>query len=987
MNRHSTPDDDDDDARANPIARRSHSSSRAMPPRRADGRARRTDDVGGAATAATATATDERCASSSSSSVQSAKIAQLTRVVYTLHAACEDARDERDDAERAHARALALTRYEASNAIVREVQAREDVERRRAVEALAHRARTRAMVIVSTDDAEARVRCELERAQKAYAMRDAEREALSARVVREMREECQRAREATERAREEALRVETETRMRVVESARATEARLMRDVEFERDERARLEREFEHDLAELRATCATEIEKVNAASAARDDAARRLVDDKDAEMRAMRDDVDRMLTDERTKAHDKYERQRVAYEFLEKTLGEAESELHATRVAHVSARDALDALHIDHASRGDALDALRITASAHETRIRELTGEVERLTALSTDAAEKLSQAQDAYVASIKERSELTRVIDDMRVERDAHDRAHAVQIDALNACVHTTRDELGESESARRREELERKRAMEAQQSTYEREREELSASYEARLKAMEVECAARHSHILDTHAERVRAIEAERASEVESVERSWAKRETLWRDERGVLQSEIESANARVLEAKHVSEAAQIRVRTLETELERTTSAFRVKELALKDDARESKIALQSVEALVHKMENELGERAMEYETRRLDAERMSREEIERLNAIWERKTAENVECALKELQRTHESAMERLTAELTARARADCTRAVANVSDAYQAVERELREELSSAKREHDEQTIERTARYEKDVADLRADFERRVSSMSASHANGIETLSTSHAERLELMHEDHERHLKRAMSEAVRLAVGEVEAQHATRLEELAEKSRLDRASDLKRAHDEHAKELEYLEREYETKLESCMTVSTALELERESLRDQVRRAREEVAAEALERSMENEKSREALAAAVYAHESDVSSIKSEHKKTIMRMQSSSEAATRAANDALSASRAETSKWRAMYENREARPEDLKRIENLESELALTTERLERSAAHRRTLQTELLGRAREFEVTPAARRAQAAYGTR
>ena len=110
------------------------------------------------------------------------------------------------------------------------------------------------------------------------------------------------------------------------------------------------------------------------------------------------------------------------------------------------------------------------------------------------------------------------------------------------------------------------------------------------------------------------------------------------------------------------------------------------------------------------------------------------------------------------------------------------------------------------------------------------------------------------------------------------------------------------------------------------------------------------------------------------------------------MRKEHKTTIARMQDVNESAAKVANEALSASRAEISKWRAMYEKREPRPEDVRRIKDLETELREANERLERSAQHRRTLQSELLGRAGEFDSAGAVRkrgglslkRAHAAY---
>jgi chromosome segregation ATPase len=160
------------------------------------------------------------------------------------------------------------------------------------------------------------------------------------------------------------------------------------------------------------------------------------------------------------------------------------------------------------------------------------------------------------------------------------------------------------------------------------------------------------------------------------------------------------------------------------------------------------------------------------------------------------------------------------------------------------------------------------------------------------------------------------------------------------------------------------------------------------VSAALELERETLRGQLRRVREEFCALEMQRATENDRSKEAAAAAAYAHESEIETLRKEHKSVVARMQDVNESAARTANEALATSNAETAKWRAMYDKRESRPEDLRRIKELQNDLQETTARLERSVAHRRTLQSELMGRAAEFDA-PSARgagvaRARAAY---
>ena len=110
---------------------------------------------------------------------------------------------------------------------------------------------------------------------------------------------------------------------------------------------------------------------------------------------------------------------------------------------------------------------------------------------------------------------------------------------------------------------------------------------------------------------------------------------------------------------------------------------------------------------------------------------------------------------------------------------------------------------------------------------------------------------------------------------------------------------------------------------------------------------------------------------SDRSKEAAAATAHAHENEIETLRKEHKSVVARMQDVNESAARTANEALAASNAETAKWRAMYDKRESRPEDLRRIKELQNDLHETATRLERSVAHRRTLQSELMGRAAEL----------------
>ena len=925
---------------------------------------------------------------SSDVAAASRKIARLTEVVCELHTACDAHEREKASALESFARDIALTRYEASNAIYREASARERAEDD-ARGALARSAVADAMRLCANEERRevtAAMKSRLRLAAKEFRTRDENREAQTKVRIATVKAACERDREATERAREEALRAEMEARMRIVENARAVEEELMNDLRFERNERGQMEKEFAREIEALRAAHAAEMEKVNAEAEARVERVKKEMCDKTIELERVQKDHKDSLDRERALAREKYDRQRSAYEFVEKSLAETASELECTQRAHETCRRSLDELSASANEHEKTVIGLRTELTNKTATIGDMRARLDRLIASEIDLARKLSESQEAYATSIEERTKLRENIETEQQSQAAMSTAHAEHVHELEETIYDLRATIRRNESvvelATRDGEERLKKLLsdlEERNEKAESETNELVNSYEARIKAMEVEHSANHARALAEFAERADVAESRHEEAISALNAAWLRKENEWKDEKLRLESSLECATSRESKANDVVETYEARHQTLSAEMERIKSSAEAKETHLVDQIRDSKLALNAVEALTHKLEKKMSERELEYESERSFADQKLRDEINRTNALWERKTKENVQIAIEESHRTHESAMERLMTEMEMKAKGDVARAVANVSEAYHANERELREEIDDINRQHAKQL--ETMAFERDraVSELQADCNHRLESLSATHVCEIERLTASHRERVEMMDEEHAKRLKHSMAEAVRLAVREVEAQHDAREADRAEKAAANQAQELKCATDEYARDLERLEREYETKLESCIAVSTTLELERESLRSQLRRAREELGAAELERAMDVEKSRDAAVATAYAHESEIDSMRKEHKITIARMQDVNESAAKVANEALSASRAEISKWRAMYEKRESRPEDVRRIKDLETELRDVSERLERSAQHRRTLQSELLGRASEFDATSARKR--------
>lgn len=911
----------------------------------------------------------------------SEKIARLTRVVARLHAACEEHEREKASAMRAYARDAALGRHEASETMYREMANRERAEARalasRAGEAVAE-AKARCVSAESRQTEEG-ARAKIRIAVAEFAQRQRAREAAVEAKMASMKAACELEREATERAREEALRAESEARRRIVADATTMEMSLTSEVEFERAERARAEEEFERERERTRSAHAVEMAKINAEAEAVKERAAEEIREKAMEMDRLKVESENAITRERAVAREKYERQRSAYEFLEKSLAETESELECTRRAHEACRRSLDNACASAIEREQVITDLRSKLSNSDAECSAQKIELERLSVAQGEFAQKLSAAQHAYASSMEDRVTLEETIqNEKRARRDMEDE-HISKVRKLEETIRSVRATAAQCAA-------EAEQAASASQENLERllnefdtrnqkadvESHELALSYEARIKAIEIENAAHIAHVRTELMERSRAAESAHSDAIRALESNWMQKEQQWEQAKRRLESEVERSSSKESEVNSLREAQDVRNRMLVAEIERIRTDAKAREATFVEEAREAKLALHSVEAMAHKLEQRLSEREQEHTSQLVNVERKTREDIDRLNALWEQKSRENIAVALEESNGAHERAMKQLETEIELRAKKDIARAVANVSEAYHGNERELREEIDALKREHSAKESAAAARHDNEVDELRADFQDRLKSMSGAHVGEIERLSAAHAERLAVIQREHETHVKISTEDAVRLALRELEAQYEARANEVAKTMNIAHTHELQRASDEFSKELALLEREYETKIESCIAVSATLELERESLRTQLRRAREELSASESERTAEETRFRDTAAAAAYAHESEIEVLRKEQRAVVVRMQDVNETAARVANDALAASRAETSKWKAMYETRESRPEDVRRIQQLESDLSDTNARLDRSAAHRRQLQSELLGRATDVE---------------
>jgi hypothetical protein len=365
----------------------------------------------------------------------------------------------------------------------------------------------------------------------------------------------------------------------------------------------------------------------------------------------------------------------------------------------------------------------------------------------------------------------------------------------------------------------------------------------------------------------------------------------------------------------------------------------------------------------------------------------------EITRLNGIWERKTRENVEDALERAHREAESDMERFSRDLEEKTKIEVARTIADMSEVYRANEKELYEEMSALKTECEARMAEKLGECERDARVQRMRHEEELTRAHSAHVAEMERVKSANTELVERMTQDFERRIQESTAEAVEIAVLTADTKHSAELTCAVQQIEATKNDEMERLREECDDEMQALERDYASKIDEYLQMSSALEMEHGNLRDKLRLVSEKLGKSERERALETQKARDALKTSVAAHEAEMKRLKSEYKLNIERLQDVNETAARVANDALSASRAETRKWRSMYEHREARPEDLKRISELEDDLKSANERLDRSAAHRRTLQAELLGRAAEFDSAIAcssevggfsARRARAAY---
>ena len=925
---------------------------------------------------------------------QSMKIARLTRVVRRLHAASEREGRAREMAIEAFARDIAQTRAVASTVVLRERAARDRAEEA-TMESAAARAVTEAVMRTCVEETRERAERERMRVVEACDARARENERACAVKMVAMKAACERRREATERARVDALEREREARERLVEHAEAVEKELKRELEFERRERARIEDECAREIERERERRAADVAEVNAAAAARAEREREEASARALEMEVCARRCEETISNERATAREKYERQRSAYEFLEKSLAETESELECARRAHEACRQTLEEATTTLTDKENALAHSRSALADGAKSADAMREEIDRLRALVRESSRELTLARDAHATSVSERARLEEALQTERNARDALESEHKGRVRELEEDVRSLKEtsDRGEREAASAAKDSDEKLKnlldeLDKRSEKVESERQELISSYESRIKAMELEHEAQRAALSSEYAERERATESESEKRLSAANASWRQEEVKWIDTQRRMQESVECLTLREKRATELTQMYEARNHALASEMERLKTEIDAKEKCFTDQVREFKLTEHALEALTHKLERQLSEQVLESESARVAEEKKFQDDTARLNALWERKTKENIEVALERSDSEHKDALARLAEDMDLKAKAEVARAVANVSEAYHTNERELREEIDALNREHARQTVGMTASHEKQLRALREDYDGRLKSVTLAHGNELERMTTSHAERVDVLQKEHEKHVKQSMSEAVRLAVREVEAQHEVRSAEMMEKAKTSAEAELKRATEEHSKEMEQLDREYGAKIESCITVSAALELERETLRGQLRRVREEFCALEMQRATENDRSKEAAAAAAYAHESEIETLRKEHKSVVARMQDVNESAARTANEALATSNAETAKWRAMYDKRESRPEDLRRIKELQNDLQETTARLERSVAHRRTLQSELMGRAAEFDA-PSARgagvaRARAAY---
>lgn len=932
---------------------------------------------------------------SSNASATSRKIAKLTRVVARLHAECEEKEDALETATRMYARDVALTRAEASDAVFRELRARDEAERETR-RAYAESARRRAMYECAGDEISRKANEDVSNAMEQMEIASQRARVEAENRIRSVKEECERAREETERARAEALRLETETRARIIENARATECELREALEFEKSERVREQREFEREMEEMKVECAARRAKVNADAQCKIAAAASETKRKEEELSRYRLEMEEEMTRQQSAAHDKFERQRIAYDFLEKSLAETESDLECTR----RAKEEIQNVANDRARKmqlcEEKLTFTEKSLAEATDRAREAENECSTLSTREADLTRLLEEAREAYASSILEKASLEDSIREFERSQQALEgdmntmkRQHDDELDALRAEERKLKLEM--DASAKRQNALHAK--LEERARATERERSELIESYEARIRALEVEHKTLQAHADDKFQEEMiqRVEQGELA--MAAAEESWLHKESEWLDMQRRLDARLESADSRQRELESIIDVNERQISALKRDVETVKDEAKSKETSLKERLRDSALSLKAVEKLVHKLEKELTERTLAHEEDKVSAYNDCQREITRLNGIWERKTRENVEDALERAHREAESDMERFSRDLEEKTKIEVARTIADMSQVYRTNEKELHEEMAALKTECEARMAEKLGECERDARVQRMKHEEELARAHSAHAAEMERVKSANTELAERMAHDFERRIQESTAEAVEIAILTADTKHSAELTCAVQQIEATKNDEMKRLREECDDEIQALERDYGSKIDKYLQMSSALELEHGNLRDNLRAVSEKLGKSERERALETQKARDALKTSVAAHEAEMKRLKSEHKLNVERLQDVNETAARVANDALSASRAETRKWRSMYEHREARPEDLKRISELEDDLKSANERLDRSAAHRRTLQAELLGRAAEFDSAIAcssevggvsARRARAAY---
>lgn len=932
---------------------------------------------------------------SSNASSTSRKIAKLTRVVARLHAECEEKEDALETATRMYARDVALTRAEASDAVFRELRARDEAERETR-RAYAESARRRAMYECAGDEISRKANEEVSNAMEQMEIASQRARVEAENRIRSVKEECERAREETERAREEALRLETETRARVIENARATERELRESLEFEKSERVREQREFEREMEEMKVECEARCAKVNADAQSKIAAATSETKRKEEELSRYRREMEEEMTRQQSTAHDKFERQRIAYDFLEKSLAETESDLECTRRAKEDIQNVADDLARKMQLCEEKLTFTEESLSEATDRAREAENECSTLSTREADLTRLLEEAREAYASSILEKASLEDSIREFERSQQAltgdmntMKRQHDDELDVLRAEEQKLKLEM--DASAKRQNALHAK--LEERARATERERAELIESYEARIRALEVEHKTIQAHADDKFQEEMihRVEQGELA--MATAEESWLRKESEWLDMQRRLDARVESADSRQKELESIIDVNERQISALKRDVETVKDEAKSKETSLKERLRDSALSLKAVETLVHKLEKELTERTLAYEEDKVSAYNDCQREITRLNGIWERKTRENVEDALERAHREAESDMERFSRDLEEKTKIEVARTIADMSQVYRANEKELYEEMAALKTECEARTTEKLGECERDARIQRMKHEEELARAHSAHVAEMERVKSASTELVERMTNDFDRRVQESTAEAVEIAVLTADTKHSAELTCAVQQIEATKNDEMKRLREECDDEMQALERDYASKIDEYLQMSSALELEHGNLREKLRLVSEKLGKSERERALETQKARDALKTSVAAHEAEMRRVKSDHKLNVERLQDVNETAARVANDALSASRAETRKWRSMYEHREARPEDLKRISELEDDLKSANERLDRSAAHRRTLQAELLGRAAEFDSAIACssevggfaqRRARAAY---